>query len=59
LRQAHNLCDNSPGVTISVLDIPLQGRLYPRLAIGQELNREKDEVIRCGQENLLHPARQG
>jgi zeaxanthin glucosyltransferase len=38
---------------------PLQGYLYPMLAIGQELVREENEVIWCGPEKMLHLARRG
>jgi zeaxanthin glucosyltransferase len=37
----------------------LHGYLYPTLAIGQELTREENEVIRCSPETVLHPARRG
>ncbi|WP_158839838.1 glycosyltransferase [Saccharothrix deserti] len=35
--------------------LPLQGHLYPMLAIGQELVRAGHEVVWCGPENVLRP----
>lgn len=35
--------------------LPLQGHLYPMLAIGQELVRTGHEVVWCGPENVLRP----
>lgn len=35
--------------------LPLQGHLYPMLAIGQELARAGHDVVWCGPENVLRP----
>jgi UDP:flavonoid glycosyltransferase YjiC (YdhE family) len=35
--------------------LPLQGYLYPTLAIGQELVNKEHEVVWCGPENVLRP----
>jgi zeaxanthin glucosyltransferase len=50
-----NMCDHRLVSRFLLVVLPLQGHLYPMLAIGQELVHSGHEVVWCGPENVLRP----
>lgn len=50
-----NVCHHVAVSRFLLVVLPLQGHLYPMLAIGQQLARAGHEVVWCGPENVLRP----
>lgn len=49
------MCHDGAVSRFLLVVLPLQGHLYPMLAIGQELARAGHEVVWCGPEDVLRP----
>lgn len=50
-----NVCHDCSVSRFLLVVLPLQGHLYPMLAIGQQLVHSGHEVVWCGPENVLRP----